>query len=78
MLAWKGYGVWALVIQTLLNKFIETFLFWIIVRWTPSKTFSISSFRLLFAFGSKILAGALLATLCSNMYNLVIGKNMIR
>lgn len=74
MLAWKGYGVWALVIQTLLNKFIETFLFWIIVRWTPSKTFSISSFRLLFAFGSKILAGALLATLCSNMYNLVIGK----
>lgn len=74
MLAWKGYGVWALVIQTLLNRFIETLLFWTIVKWVPSKTFSISSFRLLFAFGSKILAGALLATLCSNMYNLVIGK----
>lgn len=74
ILAWKGYGVWALVIQSLLNQLIGSLLFWIIVRWTPIKTFSISSFRILFAFGSKILAGALLATLCSNMYNLVIGK----
>ena len=74
ILACKGYGVWALVIQTLLNRLIETLLFWILVKWTPYKTFSISSFKLLFSFGSKILLGALLATLCNNMYNLVIGK----
>lgn len=74
MLAWNGYGVWALVIQSLLNQLINTLLFWLMMRWIPSKTFSMSSFRLLFAFGSKILAGALFATICGNMYNLVIGK----
>lgn len=74
ILAWKNYGVWALVIQTLTTNLISTILFWIISKWRPLFVFSISSFNRLFSFGSKMLLTGLLATIYNNIYSLVIGK----
>lgn len=73
-LAWKNYGVWALVIQTLTTNFISTTLFWITSKWKPLFVFSISSFNKLFSFGSKMVLTGLLATIYNNIYSLVIGK----
>ncbi len=73
-MAYKGYGVWALVALTLSNNMIYNILLWVISRWHPTWSFSIKSFRELFSFGSKLLLSSLLHTVYVNLYSLVIGK----
>lgn len=73
-MAYNGYGVWTLVYQTLLNNGITVLLLWLTARWFPLKVFSWKSFKELFSFGSKLLAGGLLHTIYANMYTLIIGK----
>ena len=73
-LAYRGYGVWALVFQTLSSNILRTVLLWIIVHWMPKFIFSWQSFKELFSFGSKLLASGLLDTIYNNLYTLVIGK----
>lgn len=73
-MAYKGYGVWSLVFQQLLNLSINTGLLWIFSKWRPSWMFSWRSFRELFAFGSKLLLSGLLDTVYRNIYPIVIGK----
>ena len=74
VLAYSGYGVWALVVQQLLNLSINTGLLWLFSSWRPRLLYSWQSFHELFAFGSKLLASGLLGTLYSNIYTIVIGK----
>ena len=73
-LAYKGFGVWALVIQALLNNLLDTLLLWICTKWMPSFVFSWNSFKTLFSFGSKLLLSGLLHTVYINLYSLVIGR----
>ncbi len=73
-MAYNGCGVWTLVWQQLLYAGINTILLWMFSRWHPKWLFSWKSFRELFSFGSKLLASALLDTLYTNLYTLVIGK----
>lgn len=73
-LAYKGFGVWAMVIQTLLNHFLSALLLWIIVRWKPTSSFSLKSFKELFSYGSKLLASRLINTVCQNLHSVLIGK----
>lgn len=73
-LAIRGYGVWTLVWQQLLNAVINTFLLWFFSSWYPRFVYSWDSFRELFSFGSKLLASGLIDTVYRNMYTLVIGK----
>ena len=73
-MAYAGYGVWALVVQSVLSSVIRTILLWIVVKWHPLLVFSWKSFKELFSFGSKLLASGLLDTLYNNIYTLVIGK----
>ena len=74
VLAYSGYGVWALVVQQLLNLGINTGLLWLFSSWRPKRLYSWQSFHELFAFGSKLLASGLLGTLYNNVYTIVIGK----
>lgn len=73
-LAYIGYGVWALVLQTLINNFLLALLFWLTTYWKPLLVFSVSSFKRLFSFGSKLLVSHLLHTVYLNLYSLVIGR----
>ena len=72
--AMYGFGVWSLVIQTLLGSFASTVSLWFFSHWTPSIAFSRNSFRNLFGFGSKLLLSGLYAQLLTNVYNICIGK----
>lgn len=74
VMAYKGYGVWAIVWQSILNNLLRVALLWLFSRWKPLFVFSAESFRGLFGFGSKILASSLLHTIYTNLYTLVIGK----
>lgn len=73
-LAYGGYGVWALVYQSLLNNLLRVTFIWLLSGWMPGWSFSAHSFQTLFSFGSKLLLSTLLHTLYTNLYTLVIGK----
>ena len=73
-MAYRGYGVWALVAQMVLGSILRTILLWCVVRWMPLCVFSWKSFKELFSFGSKLLASGLLDTIYNNVYTIVIGK----
>ena len=74
ILAYRGYGVWAMVCQSLLFHSISVFLLWLFVKWRPSFLFSISSFKELFSYGSKLLGSRLLNTICQNIHTMLIGR----
>lgn len=73
-MAYCGFGVWALVTQTLVNTAAGTLLLWFFVRWRPQCFFSFASFRPMFSFGSKLLSASLMHTVYANLYPLVVGK----
>lgn len=54
-MAYKGFGVWALVTQQLTNTIVDTIMLWITVRWRPIAKFSFSRLKKLFGFGWKML-----------------------
>jgi O-antigen/teichoic acid export membrane protein len=72
--AYMGYGVWSLVIQALFSTAFSSLLYWVVVRWHPQCFFNKESFKNLFAYGSKLLASALMDTTMKNIYPLIIGK----
>jgi len=74
LLAFLGFGVWSLVIQTLLTQFIQSLLLCLSNRWVPSLVFSRNSFKRLFGFGWKLLVSGVINTLYNNLYFLIIGK----
>lgn len=74
VLAYKGFQVWALVIQTILQNLIATSLMWIRSVWYPAWEFSWTSFKKYFTFGSSLLGAAVLETLYKNSFSMVIGK----
>ena len=73
-LAYKGFGVWALVAQQLFNLIIDTIVLWVTVPWRPIKVFSMDRFKLLFSFGWKMLVSALIDTVYGNIRALLIGR----
>lgn len=73
-LAYTGWGVWALVYQTVSQSIIRALILWGFAKWKPLLVFSFDSFRQLFSFGSKLLVSGLINTIYTNIYTLVIGK----
>ena len=72
--AYYGMGVWALVVQAVLSKFISVLFIWASVRWVPQFIFSINSFKGLFSYGSKLMLSGLIDRIYSSINTLVIGK----
>lgn len=73
-MAYKGFGVWAIVTQQLVNLGLNTSLLWVFAGWRPKGRFSKKSFHELFNFGSKLLISGILDTLYRNIYLITIGK----
>ena len=74
VLAYMGFGVWALIAQQLSRQGIYTIALWILNRWIPNFTFSKSSFKYMWGFGWKLLVSGLLDRLWSQMYQIIVGK----
>ena len=73
-MAYRGFGVWALVAQNGVDAIIDTVVLAVTVRWHPSFVFSFKRVRVLFSYGWKILVAALIDTLYDNFRSLYIGK----
>ena len=72
--AYRGAGVWALVLLMMTQSISKFFLLLIVTRWLPKLCFSFSSFKQLFSFGVFIFMGNIMETISNNIQGLVIGK----
>lgn len=73
-MAYKGYGVWALVAQNIITSAIPALVFWFYVKWRPIWTFSWTSFKELFNFGFYMFLTNLLNSFGQQIQGLLIGK----
>lgn len=74
IMAYKGFGVWALVAQQIFNTAVDTIILWITVKWRPKLIFSFHRLKGLFSYGWKLLVSALIDTVYTNIRQLIIGK----
>lgn len=73
-MAYRGYGVWALVAQNLFNQMLDTAILWLTVKWRPGRMFSFTRLKGLFSYGWKLLVSSLLDTAYRDLRQLIIGK----
>lgn len=69
VLAFSGFGVWALVWQTLSVQIMATTMVWLTARWKPSLSFSIPVLIDMLRFGLKVVASDMVAVVrlwCEN------------
>ncbi len=73
-LAFKGAGVWSLVVQQLLSGVLSVFLVWHFSKWRPSLMFSFKALVQLWGFGFRMFLSGLLDTIFTRLDFIIIGK----
>ncbi len=63
VMALAGFGVWALVAQSLVAPLVTTVLSWITVRWHPRRLMSFSDLKAMARFGTQVLGVEFVAML---------------
>ena len=74
VLAYRGFGVWALVIQHILLATIPAISYWFFVKWRPILVFSVRSFKELFSFGLFMFLIQLINQFSTQLQGLLIGR----
>lgn len=74
ILAYFGFGVWALVAQYLTNTFIDIVVLLITVPWKPTFEFSYNSAVKMMKYGWKIFAADFAGTFFEQLRSIIIGK----
>ena len=73
-LAFAGFGVWALVYQSLAGTLSTTIIYLFLVPWRPKLAFSKSSAKGMMRYGSRVLAADLSGTFFAEVRSLIIGR----
>lgn len=73
-MAYEGYGVWALVGQSIGSTLFLIIIFPFYSKWKPSLRFSKESFSHLFGFGSKLMITGVYSVIFNNIATFCIGK----
>ena len=72
--AYMGYGLWALVISSIVSSLLDVLLQWLAVKWIPCARFSRESFKYLWGYGNRLMGVDLLNTIQANIAPVIIGK----
>ncbi|MBR6979987.1 MAG: lipopolysaccharide biosynthesis protein [Prevotella sp.] len=74
VLAYMGFGVWALVVRNLVSRGLRSLFLWFYVKWRPILVFSWKSLRELFGFGMYMMLTHLFTNMSSYIQTLLVGK----
>jgi len=74
VMAFSGFGVWALVAQQLSNSLLAVIIMLFVVPWRPKLLFSFERLGKLFSFGWKLLVSSIIDTVYSQLQSIIIGK----
>lgn len=72
VMAVNGFGVWTLVVQTLLFAFFRSLFLWLYSRWVPLRIFSFQILRSFSALSNKLLLTSLINAVFNNIYPSII------
>lgn len=72
--AYIEFGVWSLVIYSIVESLTRAIILWVLCRWMPILCFSWTSLRQLFRYGGFLLANSFLFTLRRNGVAIFMGK----
>ena len=73
-MAFRGFGVWSLVAQRVLQQLLTAITMVFLLKWIPVLMFSYRKLKELFRFSSKLLLSYLLQAVFNNFYYVLIGK----
>ena len=74
VLAYNGFGVWALVFSGLSFQVVNVLFFWIQATWYPLLKFSLTSVKSMIPYGMNILASSIFFFLNQQFNNFIVGK----
>lgn len=74
VLAYLGFGPWALVLQSLAATTINAVVVWFISPWRPKLIFSMKSFKEMFGFSGNLVVNAVVDKFYNEGVGMVIGK----
>ncbi|MDF3130399.1 lipopolysaccharide biosynthesis protein [Kiritimatiellaeota bacterium B1221] len=74
IMAYNGFGVWALVWQSIIRAFLLSCVYWAYSSWRPKFVFDIKCLKEMFPYGSRLAMTSFLHQGFQNLYVLVIGK----
>lgn len=73
VMAYRGFGVWAIIAQQLVNLIVDTICLLFIVHWFPKLKFSFKSIKNMFSFSSKNMLTDLTGTIFNQLNSFIIG-----
>lgn len=76
-MAWKGFGVWALVAQDMTDAAIDTLVLFLTSRLKLVRTFSVPRFQSLFQYGWKIFATSVISHVYDQANPMIIGLRFL-
>lgn len=74
LMAYKHFGVWSLVGQSITSAFFTSLFLWISSKWRPTLVFSKAKFHQHFHYGYKLTLSGVLDIVFTNIYQIVIGR----
>lgn len=74
ILAIKGYGYWALVVNTVLYSFVHAVLLIIFTPWHPSFKINFKPIWNMFGFSFKLVIASFVGQIQSNIFSVVLGR----
>ena len=74
LLAYRGFGLWALVVYYFAQVVASCLAMLAVLRWLPRGRFSMASAKRLYGFGIKMLAASLITNIYNDIRPLIIGK----
>ncbi len=74
ILALRGYGIWALILQYVLYSIFRLTSLYVASRWRPKFEYSFNSLKTLLGFGSNLMVSNIISDLYLNFQSLLIGK----
>ena len=74
LMAYLGFGVWALVAQNFVGALVPCIFFWLTMNWRPTWEYSWASFKELFGFGFYMFLTHLFTTFSQRITGLLVGR----
>ena len=74
LVAFKGLGIWALIIHYISNSIISCISYSFVTKWFPTLYFSFQRAKIFWGFGIKMLGSSLLTQLFTHIRTFTVGK----
>lgn len=74
VMAYMGFGIWALVAQYMINTTVDTIVLFVTVKWYPKLKFSFKRLKVLLSYSWKILFSELINKGYIELRSLIVGK----